>query len=104
MNPTFAADHAKVARLANIRRGLKGDREDTRFVQHCAHCGKVLVRWDSEWDGHRNERGDVLESVPSVTVRVLNARFCQSDGAKILTELATMGVPADANPPRSVSM
>lgn len=30
-----------------------------RYV--CVDCGSLLIEWDRVWDGHRNERGRVLE-------------------------------------------
>ncbi len=35
-------------------------RDDDRYHQHCIDCGKLLLEWESYYDGHRNERGDII--------------------------------------------
>jgi len=33
---------------------------DTRYEYHCVLCGKLLIQYDTVWDGHRNETGDIV--------------------------------------------
>lgn len=33
---------------------------DTRYEYHCVLCGKLIMKYDTVWDGHRNERGDLI--------------------------------------------
>jgi len=38
-----------------------GHKDDDRYERHCVECGKLLIRYETLWDGHRNERGDIAE-------------------------------------------
>lgn len=36
-------------------------KNDDRYRKHCVDCGKLLYRYELCWDGHRNERGEIVE-------------------------------------------
>jgi len=40
---------------------MQRHKDDTRYKKHCVLCGKLLLRYENYWDGHRNERGDLVE-------------------------------------------
>lgn len=39
--------------------GTWDENEDSRYTFHCVVCGKVLIKYDTYWDGHRNNPGDL---------------------------------------------
>lgn len=38
--------------------------DDNRYKTHCVNCGKLMWEYESTWDGHRNETGDLIKSNP----------------------------------------
>ena len=36
------------------------NKKDYRWEKHCVDCGKVVLKWDTYYDGHRNEAGDKI--------------------------------------------
>lgn len=53
---------------------LSWHKDDDRYKKHCVDCGKLLYRYEACWDGHRNERGDLIEQHDAV--RILDGLRC----------------------------
>lgn len=58
---------------------------DTFYDQHCSRCGGILVRYNRDWDGHRNERGDRIQQAEYTLV--FGRRLCQTCSYFVLTQL-----------------
>lgn len=60
-------------------------KNDTRYKKHCVDCGKLLYRYELCWDGHRNERGEIVEKYDWVkTLGGLRCPECNIIFEKIL--------------------
>ena len=49
-------------------------KEDSRYTKYCVCCGDPVIEYDSYYDGHRNEVGDLIRSKPFSNV--LGSRVC----------------------------
>lgn len=62
---------------------------DTRYKKHCILCGKLLLRYEKWYDGHRNEPGDLAERHSCVRTsdgyRCVSCEELNNDKARILT-------------------
>jgi len=60
--------------------------KDDYLIRHCVDCGKKVLEWDSAWDGHRTERGEVKFREPDYDV-FLGGRRCKDCHKKIYLKL-----------------
>lgn len=49
-------------------------RSDDNYNTHCIKCGSLLLQYDSVYDGHRNERGNVL--INKNRTKIFESWFC----------------------------
>jgi hypothetical protein len=50
---------------------------DTRYKIHCPGCGTGMLEYNSEWDGHRNERGAIEYDHRCERHMLFGAYFCK---------------------------
>lgn len=58
---------------------------DDWYNCHCVKCGNLLVQYDSVYDGHRNERGDVKIDNPKVIL--FGGNYCPDCYNKIWSKV-----------------
>jgi hypothetical protein len=51
------------------------DKADDRYKRHCVVCGRLLLEWGCEWDGHRNNAGDLEYNYKNYSI-VKKAMIC----------------------------
>jgi len=49
---------------------------DDRYEKHCVGCGKKLLEWEREYDGHRNEVGKLMFEEKSMKL-IMGGRRCK---------------------------
>ena len=64
------------------------DRGD-KYLGLCVDCGEKLLEYNTEWDGHRNERGDILYSKPNKAIFLDGCR-CPKCNDKIIRSFQEM--------------
>ena len=50
--------------------------EDDKYEIHCVRCGCLLERYEANWDGHRNERGEIEYSIEGGIHKVFSSKYC----------------------------
>jgi hypothetical protein len=43
-------------------------KDDTHYKGHCVKCGTKIFEYERNWDGHRNERGAVIDNLVAGTI------------------------------------
>jgi DNA-directed RNA polymerase subunit RPC12/RpoP len=67
--------HLKEREIANKQKVFPVYHEkDSKYSKHCVECGKELLRYESIWDGHRNDTGDISFTLPYKTL--MDGKYC----------------------------
>lgn len=64
---------------------LPNSDNDDRYRTHCCRCGVLLIEYETDWDGHRNERGQMY--VRKEYVERFDRYLCMKCNYFILTQL-----------------
>ena len=60
--------------------------KDDYLTRYCVDCGKKVLEYNSSWDGHRTERGDIIFKEPGYDV-FLGGKRCADCHKKIYLKL-----------------
>jgi len=62
---------------------------DTRYKKHCCCCAKLLIEYERQYDGHRNEAGDLKYNVKD-KYQVLDGFWCHNCGFKLAGKIGSI--------------